>query len=180
MYIISFADLFPAEGAAEIRTLSITNHVRIPSGSYSLHELFCTDCTCECSKVDILVVNSEGNHFARISIGWRTKQYYDDFFGFVRHKLPDPSLPPFTAQGPYAGDFLQIIRDLWFDDAAYRAMIKRHYIIMKVNGDAILYAMSPRMQRNPLRAHGRNDPCCCGSGRKYKRCCLGISTEAEL
>ena len=26
--------------------------------------------------------------------------------------------------------------------------------------------------RNPLRDVGRNDPCPCGSGRKYKKCCL--------
>lgn len=26
--------------------------------------------------------------------------------------------------------------------------------------------------RNPLREVGRNDPCPCGSGRKYKKCCL--------
>jgi Protein of unknown function (DUF1186)/SEC-C motif len=27
--------------------------------------------------------------------------------------------------------------------------------------------------RNPLRHVGRNDPCPCGSGRKFKKCCLG-------
>jgi uncharacterized protein len=27
-------------------------------------------------------------------------------------------------------------------------------------------------RRNPLRDVGRNDPCPCGSGRKYKKCCL--------
>jgi hypothetical protein len=26
---------------------------------------------------------------------------------------------------------------------------------------------------------GRNDPCHCGSGKKYKRCCLGKDEEAE-
>lgn len=26
---------------------------------------------------------------------------------------------------------------------------------------------------------GRNDPCPCGSGKKYKRCCLGADEEAE-
>ncbi len=29
---------------------------------------------------------------------------------------------------------------------------------------------------NPLRHVGRNDPCPCGSGRKYKKCCLGKAT----
>ena len=27
--------------------------------------------------------------------------------------------------------------------------------------------------RNPGRRIGRNDPCPCGSGRKYKKCCMG-------
>ena len=27
---------------------------------------------------------------------------------------------------------------------------------------------------NPLRGIGRNDPCPCGSGKKYKRCCLAV------
>ena len=26
---------------------------------------------------------------------------------------------------------------------------------------------------NPFRNVGRNDPCPCGSGKKFKRCCLG-------
>jgi len=26
---------------------------------------------------------------------------------------------------------------------------------------------------NPLRHVGRNDPCPCGSGKKFKKCCLG-------
>ena len=30
----------------------------------------------------------------------------------------------------------------------------------------------PEPIRNPLRSIGRNDPCPCGSGKKYKKCCL--------
>ena len=33
------------------------------------------------------------------------------------------------------------------------------------------YATEPA--RNPLRDVGRNDPCPCGSGKKFKKCCLG-------
>jgi uncharacterized protein len=29
--------------------------------------------------------------------------------------------------------------------------------------------------RNPLRGVGRNDPCPCGSGKKFKKCCLAVS-----
>jgi hypothetical protein len=33
---------------------------------------------------------------------------------------------------------------------------------------------------NPLRKIGRNDLCPCGSGKKFKKCCLGIDTQAAL
>jgi hypothetical protein len=36
----------------------------------------------------------------------------------------------------------------------------------------------PGSARNPLRSVGRNDPCPCGSGKKFKKCCLG-KPEAE-
>ena len=28
--------------------------------------------------------------------------------------------------------------------------------------------------------HGRNDPCLCGSGKKYKKCCLNNATESTV
>lgn len=33
---------------------------------------------------------------------------------------------------------------------------------------------------NRFRGIGRNDPCPCGSGRKFKKCCLGKSEAADL
>jgi hypothetical protein len=34
--------------------------------------------------------------------------------------------------------------------------------------------------RNPFRDVGRNDPCPCGSGKKFKKCCLALGTEALM
>ena len=34
--------------------------------------------------------------------------------------------------------------------------------------------------RNPFRDVGRNDPCPCGSGKKFKKCCLGAEPEALI
>jgi hypothetical protein len=39
--------------------------------------------------------------------------------------------------------------------------------------DAEVAATEPH--RNPFKGVGRNDPCPCGSGKKFKRCCLGLS-----
>ena len=35
-------------------------------------------------------------------------------------------------------------------------------------------------QRNPFKDIGRNDPCPCGSGRKFKKCCLGNAVEPDM
>ncbi len=40
------------------------------------------------------------------------------------------------------------------------------------NGDGLLQPSTPQVQR-ALQEPGRNDPCPCGSGRKFKRCCGG-------
>lgn len=38
-------------------------------------------------------------------------------------------------------------------------------------------AMTSRAPSPPAARTGRNDPCPCGSGRKYKKCCLGMSAS---
>lgn len=38
-------------------------------------------------------------------------------------------------------------------------------------GEALLAGAVPVEDRAPAPAIGRNDPCHCGSGRKYKKCC---------
>ena len=39
-------------------------------------------------------------------------------------------------------------------------------------------AQKPETYRRPEPKIGRNEPCPCGSGRKYKHCCLGKSSAA--
>ena len=39
-------------------------------------------------------------------------------------------------------------------------------------------AQKPETYRRPEPKIGRNDPCPCGSGRKYKHCCLNQSAAA--
>jgi hypothetical protein len=41
-------------------------------------------------------------------------------------------------------------------------------------GDALADYYPGEPVRNPLRHVGRNDPCPCGSGKKYKKCCLPL------
>lgn len=43
----------------------------------------------------------------------------------------------------------------------------------------VLPKNGPRDEYEPDDEPGRNDPCSCGSGRKYKRCCLRDKKEAR-
>ena len=36
---------------------------------------------------------------------------------------------------------------------------------------------APSQTPEPMKAAGRNDPCPCGSGKKYKKCCLGADAR---
>jgi preprotein translocase subunit SecA len=40
------------------------------------------------------------------------------------------------------------------------------------------FAQKPEPYRRPEPKTGRNDPCPCASGKKYKHCCLGKSSAA--
>ncbi len=66
--------------------------------------------------------------------------------------------------------------DTTFDDAAFDDESLDGLVINDLESldeDRVAWASDiegPR--RNPLRHVGRNDPCPCGSGKKYKRCCL--------
>jgi uncharacterized protein DUF1186/SEC-C motif-containing protein len=51
----------------------------------------------------------------------------------------------------------------------YRAARERHL----QETEAELVESEP--YRNPFRGVGRNDPCPCGSGKKFKKCCLGLT-----
>ena len=51
-----------------------------------------------------------------------------------------------------------------------------------LNGTASLKGDGPKVKPTPVKKEekvGPNDPCPCGSGKKYKKCCGGISTPTE-
>jgi uncharacterized protein YecA (UPF0149 family) len=88
-----------------------------------------------------------------------------------------------------------MVRDIVFRDAAYLERLERHYTMMKAAASDPAHPAYERLQRaiatDPYkfaveddiveldqapvggaeRRVGRNEPCPCGSGRKYKHCC---------
>jgi hypothetical protein len=57
---------------------------------------------------------------------------------------------------------------------------KRRAAVAKANRKAPLWSAAEGRAINPLRDIGRNDPCPCGSGKKFKKCCLDAHRAAPF
>jgi hypothetical protein len=57
----------------------------------------------------------------------------------------------------------------------HRVTPARRYNVLEAFGRANFDApvLAPPVQRQPKPKLGRNEKCLCGSGKKYKKCCLG-------
>ena len=150
-------------------------------------ELYCPYFACQCAKADIHIIDSKGDECGRYCLGWNKKEFYEDCY---KGGLPGVCYAPLAKQGEHAEAFLELLKDLWATDDEFCMLIIAHYVMVKVvgyTGESIFRYKFLReeirqlqMRKNPLKALGRNDSCYCGSGKKYKKCCLSSSQEVEL
>jgi hypothetical protein len=103
--------------------------------------------------------------FARgfISPGWLRFEHFEED---LQRRIADPAGLPDRAQGDFSlfGDTIEELSH-WFRSEEEESA-------KRPTGS---YAPPLRWgmpAKNPLRDVGRNDPCPCGSGRKFKKCCL--------
>jgi hypothetical protein len=94
----------------------------------------------------------------------------DDFKRDLRRVLDNP-----TGMAGFADDdikpFVDAIGELspWYAFSDERCADDRSRAERALSAEP---APSPRPGRDLLRYVGRNDPCPCGSGKKFKKCCL--------
>jgi len=109
--------------------------------------------------------------FKRGSIhsGWLT---FKDFEQDLQHAINHPGAEPLHPDGnltPFGDSIAELSRWHGFQKDAYA----------KPDGWAPSH-MHMTTERNPFRDIGRNDPCPCGSGKKFKKCCLSLGTDALI
>jgi uncharacterized protein YecA (UPF0149 family) len=107
---------------------------------------------------------------AVIAYGWESREYYARWIGDddpkILRELQGPVLNLLSQQSELAPALLKKVE--WvLQDKRYLARIKRHYKMFRATVDNA--AREP--ERSRATKVGRNDPCPCGSGKKYKRCC---------
>lgn len=189
-----FHERFPEIAEKETRTIIALNDPDLPEGQYGLVEAYCNEPDCDCRRVFFNVFDwQRGRLLAVIAYGWEDRDYYVEWFGDddpkIISELQGPTLNVGSPQSKLAPVLLERVKFV-LQDKKYVARLKRHYRMFKQTVDDGLQdeGYVARLKRRfrmfketrdsgrserayPARKVGRNDPCPCGSGRKYKRCC---------
>lgn len=161
--------------------------------------MFCDEPGCDCRRVFFHVQTEKHGNVATIAYGWESRDFYVTWLGSddknTINELMGPCLNLASQQSKYASELLNIVKNILLADTAYIDRVKRHYWMVreKVNKSGKIghfesnqsrhggthsnvmsfpHAFNVTPYMNQTHNVGRNDPCPCGSGKKYKRCCL--------
>jgi hypothetical protein len=118
--LIPFVRVFPQQGTAETRVLTIFGHATLPTDEYGLLESYCPDPACNCRRVMLNVVGrNQRAILATISFAFDRD---DEWAG--------PFLDPLNPQSAYAEDLFALVAQL-LTDPAYVARLESHYYQLK-------------------------------------------------
>lgn len=176
MHYELFYDRLPQIAEGETRSLLVLNDPDLPEDEYGLLEAYCRDPDCDCRRVFFNVLSKRRKKIvAVIAYGWESKKYYKKWLGAsypeARSELKGPALNTASSQSELSSALLEKVK-LVLQDKNYVERLKRHYALFKesVAREALEKPNNlPVVSKNKAR---RNDPCPCGSGKKYKKCCL--------
>lgn len=167
----TFHTRFPEIAENETRTIMVVNDPDLPEDTYTLFELYCNELDCDCRRVFFNVYSGQREEVvAVVAYGWESRKFYREWLGRddpeIIEDLKGPVLNLLSPQSELAPMLLERIK-LVLNDQAYVSRLKRHYRMFRETVD------KGKQERQVQRGEkvGRNDPCPCGSGRKYKRCC---------
>jgi hypothetical protein len=100
---------------------------------------------------------------------------YEDFEADLRDALDHPDAPRKSDPNRYRlfGDTIEVLSNWYGFSQEYLNDVRRHDRRSARQQDLVYAIEDPTSPFiNPSRDVGRNDPCPCGSGKKYKKCCL--------
>jgi hypothetical protein len=184
MTMMPFHVLFPEEAKNECRTITPTNHGRLPSRTFLFMELYCVEQRCDCRRVILNVMDTEARkQVATINHGFEPpKPPFDD--------EGQTFLDPLNPQSSMAEALLDLFEEMLANDVGYQARLERHYAMWKRVVDDPAHPDHARVKnklhgapdfepafrrQEPARREGPkigpNALCPCGSGKKFKKCC---------
>lgn len=179
MYLIPFHVVEPELAFEEMRVMHLlVEQDGLPVGEYGLVEHYCPDPDCDCRRVMLTVVREDRPHRSLASINYAFDR--DD-------EMPGPFIDRMNRQSKHAETLLELVKRAVLTDQRYLARLERHYAMVKEAASDLDHPAYDELQelmdkdiediaRRPVVSQddsvGRNDPCPCGSGRKYKHCCM--------
>lgn len=111
-----YQQIFPKNREPDM-TLVLSRKVgRIPKGSYSFIECYCTDPACDCRRVTLLVLNEKSQQKAAIGFGFDPDE-----------PMAGPFLDDFHKQAPYADELLDAFVDAINDGPDWLERMYRRY-----------------------------------------------------
>jgi len=169
-----FNERFPEIAKKETRVISTINDPELPKGDYVLVEAYCDEKGCDCRRVFLNVFSGARKEFvAVIAYGWESYTFYKKWLGYddasAINELKGPALNTASYQSEIAPILLDRVIRYVLNNDLYITRIQRHYRMFK---DSVKKERKTRLTNTVAKVKiGRNDPCPCGSGKKYKRCC---------
>ncbi len=130
---------------------------------YKVDEFYCLRKNCECDTVNLVLTSQDGQtlnceyNFAKDQIKSSDFEFVDEFI----HKLKDMML---SLEHAFRLRELQLI----YIDAEIELSIKKGILALAAE-EGLLDKLQPIVNGEKI---GRNEPCPCGSGKKYKKCCM--------
>jgi hypothetical protein len=109
---------------------------------------------------------------------------FEDFEEDLNETLKCPDAPAwFLKQNPPLGDIVEKFSTWAFEsgsDETFDSEVDQDTELRAAGGRPPLWDDTPAQAFNPFRNVGRNDPCPCGSGKKFKKCCLDAHRDAPF
>ncbi len=184
MYYEPFYKRFPEIAKEETRRLLVFDDPDLPDDEYALLESYCSEPHCDCRRVFFNVFSKRRKQIvAVIAYGWESKRYYQKWLGDnnpdILSELKGPALNTASSQSELSSALLEKVK-LVLKDKNYVKRLKRHYALFKKSVAMETLEESKNLPVVSKEKISRNDPCPCGSGKKYKKCCLQKDEEISL
>ncbi|WP_410515032.1 YecA family protein [Paenibacillus sp. BR2-3] len=119
-------------------------------------EQYCMNPSCDCRQGLLTFIQLEaGKSISKFVIGYSThKRSYTVIENYTTKKELEDHVVAFENAYPAA-----------------RLIVSKHYDDMKREGKRAMVEKQQSVAARSAMLPGRNDPCSCGSGKKYKKCC---------
>jgi hypothetical protein len=191
--MIPFDAVFPDVARQEMRVMTILEDGQVPADDYMFREFYCVEKGCDCRRVILNIIA------ARTRKEMATINHALDPKALHYEAGRETVLEPFGQQTKHSAALLELCKTVVLQPE-YSSRLKRHYRMIKEAVEAPAHPAQEVIARaaDPQASHrrsvrndstkpaqgggrkiGRNDPCLCGSGKKYKKCCISKVTEPE-